>query len=161
MTKPNFVSSHDWHIQLCCQRSWLHPPERAVSDQGLNRPKPDWCPRTWCAVFRLSVAASPHLTSLSGPNSAVFVGHCAACDVLRELFKVIEVPASCQPRVVDFFGSVYLSPEIFHRKPNQPAFAQRKLSKYRNGRQSAAEHSAPETSNCSGLGLESGRPWAM
>jgi len=21
MTKPNFASSHDWHVQLCCQRS--------------------------------------------------------------------------------------------------------------------------------------------
>src|ERR1700679_949422 len=35
MTKPNFVSSHDWHVQLCCQRSGLHPPERAALDQGL------------------------------------------------------------------------------------------------------------------------------
>jgi len=37
MTKPNFVSSHDWHVQLCCQRSWLHPPKRAALDQGRNR----------------------------------------------------------------------------------------------------------------------------
>jgi len=53
MTKPNFASSHDWHIQLCCQRSWLHPPERAALDQGRNRQRPDLCPRTWCAIYRL------------------------------------------------------------------------------------------------------------
>jgi len=35
MTKPNFASSHDWHVQLCCQRSGLHPPKRAALDQGL------------------------------------------------------------------------------------------------------------------------------
>jgi len=46
MTKPNFVSSHDWHVQLCCQRSELHPPKRAALDQGQNRHKPDLRPRT-------------------------------------------------------------------------------------------------------------------
>jgi hypothetical protein len=35
MTKPNSASSHDWHVQLCCQRSELLPPERAALDQGL------------------------------------------------------------------------------------------------------------------------------
>jgi len=34
MTKPDFVSSHDWHVQLCCQRSELIPPKRAALDQG-------------------------------------------------------------------------------------------------------------------------------
>ena len=37
MTKPDFVSSHDWHVQLCCQRSELLPPKRAVLDQGLSQ----------------------------------------------------------------------------------------------------------------------------
>jgi hypothetical protein len=36
MTQPNFTSSHDWHVQLCCQRSGLHTPKRAVLDQGLT-----------------------------------------------------------------------------------------------------------------------------
>ena len=37
MTKPNSASSHDWHVQLCCQRSELLPPKRAALDQGLIR----------------------------------------------------------------------------------------------------------------------------
>jgi hypothetical protein len=28
------MSSHDWHVQLCCQRSELHTPKRAALDQG-------------------------------------------------------------------------------------------------------------------------------
>jgi hypothetical protein len=41
LTQPNFMSSHDWHVQLCCQRSYLHTPRRAVLDQG---PTPGRCP---------------------------------------------------------------------------------------------------------------------
>jgi hypothetical protein len=59
MTKPNFASSHDWHVQLCCQRSELHPPKRAALDQGTNRHKARlrvlelglrWFSSGWCLL---------------------------------------------------------------------------------------------------------------
>lgn len=80
-----------------------------------------------------------------------------ACDVLRELFKTIEVRLLCQLLFL-------ISPEsIVARHGSQKIlFAQRKISKYRNGVQAAAEHLAPcSPSTCSGLGLESGRPEAL
>ena len=51
LTKPKLASSHDWHVQLCCQRS--------VTDNRLGGPfgsrtqahNAAMCPRTWCAAF--------------------------------------------------------------------------------------------------------------
>jgi len=86
MTQPKVVSSHDWHVQLCCQRSWLFSPKRTVLDQGPTLGKAaGLCPRTWlrCVVL--------------GRYRECFFIHRPRCSVLRELSKSIEVSLACQP----------------------------------------------------------------
>jgi len=135
MTKPNFVSSHDWHVQLCCQRSWLHPPERAALDQGLTRQSLGLRPRTWCAVF-VFVSAYPGfacLLALFQPFSVPF----SSAWRFSELSKTTEVSISCQLLFQDYF-------EAFRHKTSQTGNRSRstKISKNRNDHK-IAEHSAP------------------
>jgi hypothetical protein len=65
MTKPNFVSSHDWHVQLCCQRSGLHPPKRAALDQGRNRQKARFVSSNLMRCCRLYLLPTQILRSTS------------------------------------------------------------------------------------------------
>jgi hypothetical protein len=96
MTKPNFVSSHDWHVQLCCQRSELFSPKRTALDQGLSiRHKPLHVSSNFMALVS-SWLASADFHSTSGLDSAR-KSRSEAYDVLRELSKTIYFYLACQP----------------------------------------------------------------
>jgi hypothetical protein len=116
MTKPNSASSHDWHVQLCCQRSGLPPPKRAALDQGRTRPKPDCVLEldgavlsVWGLLIGSACYRMPALDVLPGvavsylPTPA-FESHSAASDVLRELSETILILAWCQPGGRSFSG---------------------------------------------------------
>jgi len=109
-----------------------------------------------------------------------FEGHSEASDVLRELFKSIEVCGLCQAQNQFFSRNCFawpfsrVTPKTSRATILQPIRAAQKL-KYRDARQADAEHSAPRFGvplfrrhrrfrkyplnyTCSGLGLDTGRP---
>jgi hypothetical protein len=108
MTKPNSASSHDWHVQLCCQRSELHPPERAALDQGLAGIAGcvleldgavyivvclTGAPQCW---GRPSTASLPLESNQLAGLIRTFEGHSVTSDVLRELSEIIRIPCPSQ-----------------------------------------------------------------
>ena len=98
MTKPDFVSSHDWHVQLCCQRSellirlsgqfWIKDQPGKASVRVLE---------LGYAVFRLACA---DLLSVSA-GSALCCGRrwklLSRVGRFCELSKSTEDVESCQP----------------------------------------------------------------
>jgi len=133
MTKPNFVSSHDWHVQLCCQRSELHPPKRAALDQGRNRHKPDLCPRTWCAVVVCICCLLRTLALLlCGFSSSLARITSATSDVLANFSRL-----STSTSLVNFFFALVEHFFVQPERQNWRPFAQRKISKHRDARRRA------------------------
>ena len=110
MTKPNFASSHDWHVQLCCQRSQLHP--HWAGSFG-SRTKTSSAGRVLeldgavcCRCFQWAGTAS-----CSSLKYRLRTGRSRASGVLRELFKIIEVRRLCQPFASTFFVRSGLIPQ--------------------------------------------------
>src|ERR1035441_6229577 len=121
----------------------------------------------------LSGARRPTLDyfPLSQPSSAfclssasTFEGHSEASDVLRELFKVIQVPAACQAEIellCDFqLFSTVSDPRIPRLSRSNPVRNSAIMANTRTPMKRARSTQLLNLSNstCSGLGLDSGRP---
>ena len=51
LIKPKLASSHDWHVQLCCQRSVTNNRLGGPFGSRTQAQNAAMCPRTWCAAF--------------------------------------------------------------------------------------------------------------
>ena len=161
MTKPKFASSHDWHVQLCCQRSRLHP-HWAGSFGSRTMASIAGCvlelDGAVCWPCSLHGARTAHCSSFSGRS--------VSSGVLRELFKIIELERLCQLSNSFLFSA----PSTSSRSLRKPSGFWSFLPAVNSTAIKCQTIHTPTTARslgsfeipcCSDLGLESGRPsWA-
>ncbi len=116
MTKPKFTSSHDWHVQLCCQRSLTRSAldgELWIKDMTGHKPQ--------ISVLELMCAVLCRMAHLgrSGPLSGAY----------RRLANFLRVPNILR-FVKLYFASTLFSPRDANADVVGHSRAQRRMSKH-------------------------------